>query len=104
MTALTKNIAFTLGLACALAAQERGGRGFGPPNLLFTAVDADHDGVVSAAEIANAPAALRALDKNHDGKLTLDETRAPFGRGGRGPERGEQREGAGAGIDPVEEM
>src|SRR5690242_20240461 len=94
--------ALAIGIACALAAQERGGRGFGPPNLLWTVLDADHDGTVSSAELSNAPAALRTLDKNRDGKLTPDETRAamPFGRGGfegrggRGPE-GERREGPG---------
>jgi hypothetical protein len=34
------------------------------------ALDANHDGEVSAAEIENAPAALRTLDKNGDSKLT----------------------------------
>lgn len=37
------------------------------------ALDADHDYVISAAEIANAPAALRNLDRNHDGKLDAEE-------------------------------
>jgi Ca2+-binding EF-hand superfamily protein len=37
------------------------------------ALDADHDGEVSALEMQSAPAALRTLDKNHDGKLTEDE-------------------------------
>ena len=99
----------TLGLACTLAAQDRGGRG-GPPNLLFNTLDADHDGTISGVELSNAPAALRALDKNHDGKLTLDETRGPMGmgrggegRGGRGPEGGERREGEGAPVDTVED-
>ena len=32
-------------------------------------LDADHDLVISAAEIADAPAALRSLDRNHDGKF-----------------------------------
>jgi Ca2+-binding EF-hand superfamily protein len=40
------------------------------------ALDANHDGEVSAGEIANAPAALRTLDKNGDGKLTEDEVTA----------------------------
>ena len=40
---------------------------------VVAALDADHDGVISAAEIANAPAVLRSLDKNHDGKLTAEE-------------------------------
>jgi Ca2+-binding EF-hand superfamily protein len=37
------------------------------------ALDADHDGEVSASEIENAPKALRTLDRNGDGKLTEDE-------------------------------
>ena len=41
--------------------------------LVLGALDADHDNVISAAEIANAPAALKKLDKNHDGKLTAEE-------------------------------
>ncbi|MEO8368002.1 MAG: hypothetical protein ABI806_02225 [Candidatus Solibacter sp.] len=109
MTGQIRTLTLALGLACTLAAQERGGRGF-PPSPIVTALDADHDGAISAAEMANAPAALRALDKNHDGKLTLDETRAVMafgrggfeGRGGRGPEGGQRQEGAG-GADSVEE-
>ncbi len=62
------------------------------PNLLFTALDTNHDGVIDAQEIANAPAALKTLDRNGDGKITDAEVQAPFqgrggpgGRGGRGP-------------------
>jgi hypothetical protein len=44
-----------------------------PP--LIAALDANGDGVIDAAEIANAPAALLKLDKNGDGKLTPDEYR-----------------------------
>lgn len=40
------------------------------------ALDANHDGEVSASEIENAPAELRALDKNGDGKLTEVEVTA----------------------------
>ena len=40
---------------------------------LLTALDADADGIISAAEIANAPAVLQKLDSNHDGKLTPEE-------------------------------
>ena len=41
--------------------------------LVLGAVDADRDNVISASEIAHAPAALKKLDKNHDGKLTAEE-------------------------------
>ncbi len=34
------------------------------------ALDTNHDGELSAEEIANAPASLKKLDKNGDGKLT----------------------------------
>ena len=37
------------------------------------APDVNQDGVIDADEIANAPAALKTLDKNGDGKLTQDE-------------------------------
>ena len=48
------------------------------------ALDADHDGELSAAEIDNAPAALRKLDRNRDGKLTREELRPPRDAQGRG--------------------
>ena len=57
-----------------------------PPPPLIAALDANHDGVIDADEIANAPAALKKLDKNGDGKLTQDELRPPRPEGG--PERG----------------
>ena len=41
-----------------------------------TALDANHDGVIDAAEMANAPAALKQLDRNSDGQLTGDELKA----------------------------
>src|SRR5579864_2006805 len=41
--------------------------------LVLGALDADHDGIISSSEIANASAVLRGLDRNHDGKLTPDE-------------------------------
>lgn len=66
------------------------GRGPGGPNgfdLAFNALDTDHDGVISAAEINNAAASLKTLDKNGDGQITEDEVTPEFGgRGfGRGP-------------------
>jgi hypothetical protein len=36
---------------------------------VLAALDLNHDFVLSADEIANAPAALRSLDRNHDGVL-----------------------------------
>ena len=65
-------------------------RGEGRGNMLrqmplMQALDTNHDGVISAAEIENAPAALKTLDKNKDGKLTEDELRPQgMGEGMRG--------------------
>jgi Ca2+-binding EF-hand superfamily protein len=70
-------------------AQDRGeGRGQGMSLMqaspILSAIDGNHDGVISGDEIANAPARLRTLDKNKDGKLTPDEVMMQMG-GGRGP-------------------
>ena len=57
-----------------------------PP--ILEALDTDGDGVISAAELANASASLAKLDKNGDGKLTPDEFMGgprSEGRGPRGP-------------------
>ncbi len=56
-----------------------------PP--LMSALDANRDGVIDEAEIKNAPEALRKLDKNGDGKLTLEELRPrrPDGAGDAAP-------------------
>lgn len=67
-------------------------------NPLFTALDANADGVIDDKEIAGAVAALKKLDKNGDGKLTDEEVRPAFGRGGRGG--GEGREGGPAARNP----
>ena len=40
---------------------------------VLDALDIDHDGVLTAAEIASAPGALKTLDKNADGILSQDE-------------------------------
>jgi EF hand len=40
---------------------------------VLAALDADHDGEISASEILNAPASLLSLDKNRDGQLTEGE-------------------------------
>lgn len=42
---------------------------------IIMAPDTDRDGKLSPAEIDNAAAALRKLDRNGDGKLTADEYR-----------------------------
>jgi Ca2+-binding EF-hand superfamily protein len=90
-----KSLLFALTvLSAPIWAQPRGGTMMRSP--AFQALDADHDGVISAAELANASASLKSLDKNGDGKLTEDEVRPQFGegrggrgRGGRGDEPGE---------------
>jgi len=74
-------LAVTLGLGAftSLAQQNPGGHG-GPPGRghlpvppVMAALETDGDGELSAAEIANASAALKTLDKNGDGKLSAEE-------------------------------
>ena len=55
-----------------------------PPMPIIQALDTNHDGIISAEEIANAPAALKTLDKNGDGQLTPDEYMPPRPQGGPG--------------------
>ena len=45
----------------------------GPPPPVIGALDADHNGMVSAEELTNATEALKKLDKNGDGELSMDE-------------------------------
>lgn len=65
----------------------RGPGGMRRPPLpaVVRALDANHDGVVDADEIANASAALKTLDKDGDGKLTMQELMGPRPQGGRHP-------------------
>ena len=42
---------------------------------VLSAIDTDHDGVLSAAEIAAAPTTLKSLDKDGDGELSATELR-----------------------------
>jgi hypothetical protein len=64
-------------------APPQGDHGFGghhhhpPPLPLAQALDVNHDGVIDASEITNASAELLTLDKNSDGKLTVDEYMPP---------------------------
>ena len=92
----------TLGVCAAavmlvVAAQDRGfdpGRPMRPMSRIFGAIDTDHDGTISAAEMQAAPAALRTLDANQDRQLTPDELRPAFdGRGPRGRGDGDGRGG-----------
>lgn len=64
-------------LACLLGAQQPPSEGVQsrPVPPIFKALDTNQDGVISAAELANAPAALRTLDLNGDGVLSPDEYR-----------------------------
>lgn len=78
-----------------------GGPGMGghrPPPPIMLALDANHDGVIDADEIANAPAALKTLDKNGDGKLTQDELRPPRPSGA--PDHGNDAGGPPDGGNP----
>ncbi len=77
-----------LTVTVSLSAQEGGGRqgarGFGPgASPLFMALDTDHDGSLSASEISRAPASLKSLDRNGDGRITPEEMPRMLGRGGR---------------------
>jgi len=96
------------GLGIASAQEGRGpGRGRGGPNVAFTLLDANSDGVLDETEIAAAPAALAKLDKDGDGQITSDEVRQAMpqgrGRGGFGPGRGRGEQQENANADVVEE-
>jgi hypothetical protein len=54
-----------------MAAQLR--RHFMSYHPILAALDTDHDGEISAWEVDHAAAALKRLDRNHDGYLTADE-------------------------------
>lgn len=59
----------------------RGGSGGGP---LLEALDTNKNGELDATEIANAATSLKQLDKNGDGKLSVDELRRQRPGGGEG--------------------
>lgn len=96
---------FLVSLAAGLSAQDMGRQGGGrggpmPGSPVLMAIDTNHDGVISAEEIAAAPAALKALDRNGDGVIAMQEL-MPMGRGREGFEGGrEGREAGGRGGEP----
>jgi Ca2+-binding EF-hand superfamily protein len=85
----------------ALAQGRQEGRGGPPPaSPIAMALDSDHDGVISAAELEAAPTALKTLDRNADGRIDQTElVPVGFARGG-GPE-GEGRGGGEPGETPA---
>jgi Ca2+-binding EF-hand superfamily protein len=101
-TKLLRNLSLPLILATAACAQNEPPHEQPPPIQFFqispilSTLDTNHDGTLSAAEIAAAATELKKLDKNGDGKLTRDEAGIHMeqlrGRGGPGgPGRGEGR-------------
>lgn len=65
----------------------------GAPNAIFAALDTDGDGTISKIELRKAITALKKLDTDNDGAITLAEC----GGGGAAPPAGAQ---AGAAADP----
>ena len=89
-----------IGGVVVVAALAQGQMSFIKMSPILNSADTNQDGVVSAEEIANAPAQLRKLDKNGDGKLTREEAglQLPVG-GGRG--RGGEGRGGGGDEPPA---
>lgn len=95
MNTITKSIAAVALAAAGIAAIAQDStrptpREGGPsrPRLghpVIAALDANHDGVIDATEIANSVKALLALDKNGDGQLSKEEIQPAGPAGGRGP-------------------
>ena len=104
---------FLLSLSCAVgvaSAQDgvgpggRGRGGFGAA-IGFSLLDTNRDGILDSGEIDAAPSALSKLDKDSDGKITVEEARAamPQGRGRSGP-GGRERDGENSNSNVVDEM
>ena len=81
--------------AIAVQAQDKSadGKARRPGNPFVAALDANGDGTIDSTEITNAPAALRKMDKNGDGKLTREELRParPDGKQPADTDRAERR-------------
>lgn len=75
------------------------GPGGAPGFALFAALNTDGGESLTAAEIDAAPAILKTLDANGDGKVTPEEFPRPAPRGG-GPGAGRGRGGSGVGEEP----
>ena len=84
-TTIATLIALTAGLS-VLQVQSAAAPASGSPNasaqraksappLVVATLDANHDGIIDAGEIANASQALKSLDKNADGRLSREELR-----------------------------
>ncbi len=67
----------------------QGGEGKRPMPPIIAALDTNGDGVIDEKELANATASLKKLDKNGDGKLTMDEIRPPRPGGAEGEKKAE---------------
>ena len=80
-TTIVALIALTAGLSVLQAQSVATGpkastpRAKAAPPLLVATLDANHDGIIDAGEIANASQALKSLDKNADGRLSREELR-----------------------------
>ena len=81
-TTLATLIALAAGLSVLQAQSDPGSsspkasqRAKAQPPLVVATLDANHDGIIDAGEIANASQALKSLDKNADGRLTGEELR-----------------------------
>lgn len=58
---------------------------------IVAALDLNGDRIIDAAELARATESLKKLDRNGDGKLTMDELRPARPEGGPGVKRDSQR-------------